>query len=189
MSDENDEIGQNEIEDLLRQAQAGQGSTPTDLAEPESAETPQETPQSTPQSTPAAQASAAASAGPNDIDLLLQQAEQAIASIDSPNAAQDDTVPFTFRNLKGTPANGEQTTLELIQDVNLDVRIELGRSKMQLDEVLQLKQGSVVSLDRLAGDPVDVFVNGRLIARGEVLVLNDNFCIRIGELVAGNKTA
>ena len=184
MSDENDEIGQNEIEDLLRQAQAGQGSSPTDLAHPDPNESSEPEPVAE-----VPQAGAPAAVGPTDIDLLLSQAEQAIASIDSPSPQQDDTIPFSFRNLSGTPANNEAATLELIQDISLDVRIELGRSKMRLDEVLQLKQGSVVSLDRLAGDPVDVFVNGRLIARGEVLVLNDNFCIRVGELVAGNQAS
>jgi flagellar motor switch protein FliN/FliY len=65
----------------------------------------------------------------------------------------------------------------------MDLRIELGRTQMRLEDVLQLRGGSVVALDKLAGDPVDVFVNGRLIARGEVLVMNDNFCIRITDLV------
>jgi flagellar motor switch protein FliN/FliY len=51
---------------------------------------------------------------------------------------------------------------------------------------LKLKRGSVVTLDKLAGDPVDVFVNGRLVARGEVLVLNDNFCVRVTELLTGD---
>ena len=55
---------------------------------------------------------------------------------------------------------------------------------MLVDEVLRLGKGSVVELDKLAGDPVDVFVNNRLVARGEVLVLNDNFCVRISEIVS-----
>lgn len=181
MSDE-EEIGQDEIEALLRQAQGGEGESAAEVAD-EVAANAAPTPPSDPASPPAAEFAG----GPNDIELLLAQAEQAVASIDTPNAARDDAIPFQFRNLSGTPANSEQATLELIQDVDLDVRIELGRTQMQLDEVLQLKQGSVVSLDRLAGDPVDVFVNGRLIARGEVLVLNDNFCIRVAELVASNR--
>ena len=74
----------------------------------------------------------------------------------------------------------------LLRDVELDLKIELGRTQMHLDEVLRLKRGSVVSLDKLAGDPVDVYVNGRLVARGEVLVLNDNFCVRVAELISGN---
>ena len=68
-----------------------------------------------------------------------------------------------------------------------NVKIELGRSRMLVEDVLKLSEGSVVELDKLAGDPVDVFVNDRLVARGEVLVLNDNFCVRVNEIVAGVK--
>jgi len=82
--------------------------------------------------------------------------------------------------LDGVPAAG----IDLLADVDLDVTIELGRTEMLVEDVLRLGQGSVVELDKLAGDPVDVYVNGRLVARGEVLVLNDNFCIRISEIVA-----
>jgi len=85
----------------------------------------------------------------------------------------------------GAPASSENATLDLIRDVELDLRIELGRTNLYLEDVLKLRKGSVVPLDKLAGDPVDIFVNGRLIARGEVLVLNDNFCVRVTELVAG----
>ncbi len=73
--------------------------------------------------------------------------------------------------------------LDLLGDVDLDVTIELGRTQMLVEDVLRLNAGSVVELDKLAGDPVDVFVNGRRVARGEVIVLNDNFCIRISEVV------
>ncbi|MEX0885290.1 MAG: flagellar motor switch protein FliN [Phycisphaeraceae bacterium] len=74
--------------------------------------------------------------------------------------------------------------IDLLGDVDLDVVIELGRTEMLVEDVLKLASGSVVELDKLAGDPVDVRVNGRLVARGEVLVLNDNFCIRISEVLA-----
>ena len=91
-----------------------------------------------------------------------------------------------MKDLAGAPASGEKATLELLKDVDLDLRIELGRTQMYLEDVLKLKRGSVVTLDKLAGDPVDVFVNGRLVARGEVLVLNDNFCVRVTELLTGD---
>jgi flagellar motor switch protein FliN/FliY len=78
----------------------------------------------------------------------------------------------------------DPATIGMLSDVNLHVRIELGRTRMMVEDVLRLTDGSVVELDKLAGDPVDVFVNERLIARGEVLVLNDNFCVRINEIVA-----
>ena len=75
-------------------------------------------------------------------------------------------------------------SIDMLGDVDLNVMVELGRTEMLVEDVLQLCDGSVVELDKLAGDPVDVYVNHRLIARGEVLVLNDNFCIRISEIVA-----
>ena len=70
-----------------------------------------------------------------------------------------------------------------LRDVDLHVKIELGRTKMLVEDVLKLAEGSVVELDKLAGDPVDVYVNDQLVARGEVLVLNDNFCVRINEII------
>ena len=86
----------------------------------------------------------------------------------------------------GGPASaapGAATSIDLLRDVTLNVKIELGRSRMYIEDILKLGEGSIVELEKLAGDPVDVFVNDRLVARGEVLVLNDNFCVRIGEIV------
>ena len=77
--------------------------------------------------------------------------------------------------------------LGALDDVELDLRIELGRTEMSLEEVVALRDGSVVTLDKLAGDPVDILVNGRLVARGEVLVLNDNFCVRVAEILAPDR--
>lgn len=84
------------------------------------------------------------------------------------------------------PDVGERTPeeIELLGDVNLNVKIELGRTRMLVEDVLRLGSGAVVELDKLAGDPVDVFVNDRLVARGEVLVLNDNFCVRISQIIS-----
>jgi flagellar motor switch protein FliN/FliY len=73
--------------------------------------------------------------------------------------------------------------IDLLKDVDLDVKIELGRCGMLVEDVLKLVEGSVVELDKLAGDPVDVFVNERLVARGEILVLNDNFCVRVNDII------
>lgn len=86
-------------------------------------------------------------------------------------------------NFQKVLADVETSGLDLLHDVDLHVRIELGRTHMLVEDVLRLAEGSVVELDKLAGDPVDVFVNDRLVARGEVLVLNDNFCVRISEIV------
>lgn len=73
--------------------------------------------------------------------------------------------------------------LDMLMDVPLKISVELGRTKMTLRQTLELVQGSVIELDRLAGDPVDVFVNERLFAKGEVVVVDDKFAVRITELI------
>lgn len=120
-----------------------------------------------------------------DVDSLLNQAQSALSSLDEPSASlPPGTTPFELKDLSASKAANEVASLDLLRDVQLDLRIELGRTQMHLEDVLRLKEGAVVALDKLAGDPVDVYANGRLIARGEVLVLNDNFCVRVAELVS-----
>ena len=97
--------------------------------------------------------------------------------------ASAEPQPFNLGDLAPETAGGERQPMDLLGEVEMDLRVELGRTQMRLEEVLQLRSGSVVALDKLAGDPVDIFVNGRLIAHGEVLVMNDNFCVRVTELV------
>ena len=96
--------------------------------------------------------------------------------------------PFTLQptELPAPPANGP---IDLLMDVPLNVRVELGRTKMYVEDILRLGDGAVVELDKLAGDPVDVLVNDKLVARGEVLVLNENFCVRITEIVDAKERA
>ena len=168
-------VGQNEIEALLN-TQAAVAPTGKPAAKPAAAAQP-----------PQREAGMAA----GDLDYLFNQAEQALASINAPAspATQPAVMPFKLHDFAGTPASTEVATLDLIRDVELDLKIELGRTHMYLEDVLKLRRGSVVPLDKLAGDPVDIFVNGRLIARGEVLVLNDNFCVRVAELVASDNSA
>lgn len=79
-----------------------------------------------------------------------------------------------------------ESNIELLMDVSLRVTVELGRTRMKLSQILELQHGSVVELDRLAGDPVDVFVNDRMVAHGEVVVVDDKFGVRITEMVAPN---
>jgi flagellar motor switch protein FliN len=97
-----------------------------------------------------------------------------------------NSVPLNLPDFTPTAggASAEQG-IELLNDVELNVKIELGRAEMLIEDVIRLGEGSVVELDKLAGDPVDVLVNDRLVARGEVIVLNENFCVRISEIVAG----
>lgn len=122
----------------------------------------------------------------NDINVLLEQAQRALSSIDQPAPMNANVKPFHLADLAGSPPSNEKTSLDLLRDVELELKIELGRTKMQLEEMMKLKSGSVVALDKLAGDPVDVYVNGRMVAKGEVLVFNDNFCVRVAELITGD---
>jgi flagellar motor switch protein FliN/FliY len=86
----------------------------------------------------------------------------------------------------GGAAAVDARRITMLSDVKLNVKIELGRARMLVEDVLKLNDGSVVELDKPAGDPVEVYVNERLVARGEVLVLNDNFCVRISEVLAAD---
>jgi flagellar motor switch protein FliN len=117
------------------------------------------------------------------VDELLKNADfkdpAAIAA-----SASTEPAEFPLPNFQQVIRDAQVSSIDLLRDVELNVKIELGRSRMLVEDVLKLTEGSVVELDKLAGDPVDVIVNGRLVARGEVLVLNDNFCVRVNEIVS-----
>ena len=79
--------------------------------------------------------------------------------------------------------SGEPASLDLILDIPLAVTVELGRSKMLINDLLQLGQGSVIELTKLVGDPLEVLVNDKLVARGEVVVVNEKFGVRLTDIV------
>ena len=112
---------------------------------------------------------------------LDSAAESAPAGAVDPVAAMDG-VAEAAEALKSEFFAGD-SALDRLNDVQLDVRVELGRSRMLVDDVLRLGSGSVVELDRPSGDPVDIFVNNGLVARGEVVVLDERFCVRITEIL------
>ena len=167
-------LGQEEIEKLLGKAET---------ATAEAAAPPATAQRGSASDVPVAEGSLPQS----DIEYLLNQAEAALESVNSTASGDlpQGVSSFRLEEFSGAPASSEVATLDLVRDVELDLKIELGRTHMYLEDVLKLRKGSVVPLDKLAGDPVDIYVNGRLIARGEVLVLNDNFCVRVAELIAG----
>ncbi|MDR2355407.1 MAG: flagellar motor switch protein FliN [Clostridiales Family XIII bacterium] len=80
------------------------------------------------------------------------------------------------------PADAE-SGMDLVRDIPLSVNVELGRARKEISEILEFGVGAVVVLDKLAGDPVEVFANGKLIARGEVVVIDENYGVRITEIV------
>jgi flagellar motor switch protein FliN/FliY len=121
-----------------------------------------------------------------DIDYLQKRADESLRSIDStPMDLPAEVIEFQFPEFGGTVPSTEHTTLDGIGEVELDVKIELGRTDMYIEDILKLRKGSVVPLDKMAGDPVDIYINKRLVARGEVLVLNENISVRVAELLAG----
>ena len=83
-----------------------------------------------------------------------------------------------------SPPPGEQRRLDLLLDVPLDLSVELGRTRMTIQDLLGLGPGSVIELDKIAGEALDILVNDRLVARGEAVVVNDKFGVRITDIVS-----
>lgn len=82
-------------------------------------------------------------------------------------------------------AGGRQSqTLEFILDVTLQVTVEVGRARMTIQDLLQLGQGSVVELEKLAGEPLDIYVNGKQVARGEAVIVNEKFGVRLTDIIS-----
>lgn len=119
-------------------------------------------------------ANAAAGAPPTPVEPAA--AEPTPAPIPS-------AMPMELPKFQPSGATLPPKAIDLLANVALKVRIELGRTRMLVEDVLRLGDGSVIELDKLAGDPVDIYVNDRPVAKGEVLVLNDNFCVRINEII------
>lgn len=91
--------------------------------------------------------------------------------------------PVQFAPLRTQEGAGEQGNMDLLLDIPLEVSVELGRTKRVLKEIMELGVGSILELDKLAGEPVDILVNGKLIAQGEVVVIGENFGVRVTNIV------
>jgi flagellar motor switch protein FliN len=98
-------------------------------------------------------------------------------------SAPEQVAPASFANFSPTPGNMPGSDINMILDIPVQLTVELGRTRIPIKNILQLAQGSVVELDALAGEPMDVLVNGYLIAQGEVVVVNDKFGIRLTDIV------
>jgi len=122
---------------------------------------------------------------PNAAEDAIEQAQEAVDALkavaDGGNSA---TEPMSLPDFsEQADAGGTAADIALLRDVNLKVKVELGRTRMYVEDVLRLNENSIIELDKLAGDPVDIYVNDRPVARGEVLVVNDNFCVRVSEII------
>ena len=103
----------------------------------------------------------------------------------APQPQKKDIVVRTanFNTLKNE-SNGQIGNMDMILDIPLSVSVELGRARMIVKDLLQLSQGAVVELEKLAGEPMEILVNGRLIARGEAVVVNDKFGVKLTDIVS-----
>ena len=111
-------------------------------------------------------------------------------SVDLEDDSEDET-PVTVQPVKFASFDEEEHinakenhNLDLLMNVNLQMSVELGRTELPFKKVLELTRGSIISLDKLAGEPVELFANGKLVAYGEVVVIEDNFGLRITSIAA-----
>lgn len=101
-----------------------------------------------------------------------------------PDTGSENFKPDEFtESREASSTDAPDVNINVILDVDVDLALEVGRATLSVRNLLQLNQGSVVELDRAAGEPLDVLVNGTLVARGEVVVVNENFGIRLTEIV------
>jgi len=98
--------------------------------------------------------------------------------------APPNVQPVQFANLQSSGAQGEQGNIGLLMDVYMELTVELGRTRKLIREILGIGEGTIIELDKLAGEPVDILVNHKLIAKGEVVVIDENFGVRVTEIVS-----
>ena len=122
------------------------------------------------------------------LSALMGDDDDADSSADAPqtpslgeNATAADTIELPEFN---PTSSGEvsQNMESLLANVNLNVKVRLGRTEMLIEDLLRLQPGRVVQLDTMSGEPVDILVNNRVVAKGEVIILNEAFCVRISEI-------
>lgn len=123
-------------------------------------------------------------------DELLQNAQQHLAQamandevFTSPYQAAPTLPPLSVPQPPAPSPATPGVPLSVIGDLELDLTLELGRADLLIEDLLALREGSVVTLDKEAGDPIDILANGKLVARGEVIVIDDKFCVRICEVL------
>jgi flagellar motor switch protein FliN len=186
-----DEFSQDEIDALMNNGDSGDG-------EAKPAESPESAAPAEPQPE-AAQADENIELTQEELDALLNNVGEAAAAAPAaaatapapaavapppPAAPQPVAHPVRFPSLNDEGGASTPKNMEFLLDVALQVSVELGRSKMLVKDVLNVGMGSVIELDKLSGEPVDVMINGKLIAHGEVVVVDENFGVKIVDVIA-----
>ncbi len=118
----------------------------------------------------------------DDWAAAMEEAGTPMEESTSGSALQAENV--TLDKLQSSSGSGEDLNLDVILDIPVTISMEIGSTKINIRNLLQLNQGSVVELDRMAGEPLDVVVNGTLIAHGEVVVVNEKFGIRLTDIIS-----
>ncbi len=119
----------------------------------------------------------------SDSDVMDEWAE-AMAEAGGEGDSEPQSAPLEDLESGSEVGGGEDVNLDVILDIPVTISMEIGRTDINIRNLLQLNQGSVVELDRLAGEPLDVLVNGTLIAHGEVVVVNEKFGIRLTDVIS-----
>ncbi|MCX5827418.1 MAG: flagellar motor switch protein FliN [Deltaproteobacteria bacterium] len=120
----------------------------------------------------------------SDDDLSWDDVQEELEQTRGASTKKTEVSNVNFQEVRKVETPKGNLDLEFILDIPLTLNVELGRCRMLINELLQLGQGSVVELSKLAGEPMDVYVNNRLIARGEVVVVNDKFGVRLTDIVS-----
>ena len=120
-----------------------------------------------------------------DMMAMLEDlpSEEQQANVDDINFSDAEVSKAEFQQLSEPAGDPEGRNIDLLMDVNLPISIELGRTKMSISDILALGPGSVVELNKLAGEPVDLLVNQKVVAKGEVVVIDENFGVRVTQLM------
>jgi flagellar motor switch protein FliN/FliY len=138
----------------------------------------------------------AAAEAPSDDDALADEWAKALAEDEGDQIKKEKEQDFLskssrtadFKDLtdeaKSPRPEGARHELDFILDIPLDVSAELGRTRLLINELLQLGQGSVIELNKLAGEPLEIYVNGKLVARGEAVVINEKFGVRLTDIIS-----
>jgi flagellar motor switch protein FliN len=131
----------------------------------------------------------------DDIDKLMSEdgeldqdwsseSDGGSSSQSAPPAHAFDPLPKSVSESRTTTGPAGDRSLDFILDIPLEVSVELGRTRMVINDLLQLGQGSVIELTKLAGEPLEIMVNNKLVARGEVVVVNEKFGVRVTDIVS-----
>lgn len=142
-------------------------------------------------------AAMAAEMGGSDDDLEAQMAAamasddssisdsllKGIGGFDDDESEVSGVKPMEFKQLRPSDELSQRENVDRLLDVSLSLSVELGRKQMQIREILDLGPGKIIELDKLAGEPVDLLVNGKILAKGEVVVVDENFGVRITDLL------